>query len=280
MELERTLADDSLIISGGHLVFVGTEVTSWNQTVDAEGKVTLLLPAGDFSMSGTFVTSEQGVNMTYNGGKSTEVVGGGVESPEQIVQFSVEEDHSVSFEIGDTHLGITQSENDGDHFTIIDNGDTGADGVEIYEVGEVNLEVVYNGNRAEDEYLLKAQMNGEDASYWDVSFWVGSGETTDTFCEPAEAFTDTTGAVVANNSIYDEGETFVDANENAGMDAAVLDNCWSADMRITLGLEAGLTENVTMQSKLQTNHTQLQWVVTHFYCRCKRKSLKFTTNMS
>ena len=245
--VERTLADDSLIISGGHLVFVGTEVTSWNQTVDAEGKVTLLLPAGDFSMSGTFVTSEQGVNMTYNGGKSTEVVGGGVESPEQIVQFSVEEDHSVSFEIGDTHVGITQSENDGDHFTIIDNGDTGADGVEIYEVGEVNLEVVYNGNRAEDEYLLKAQMNGEDASYWDVSFWVGSGETTDTFCEPAEAFTDTTGAVVANNSIYDEGETFVDANENGEWDDAVLDNCWSADMRITLGLEAGLTENVTMR---------------------------------
>ena len=74
-----------------------------------------------------------------------------------------------------THtVGITQSEDDGDHFTIIDNGDTDADGVDVYEVGEVNLEVVYNGNRAEDEYLLKAQMNGEDASYWDVSFWVGS----------------------------------------------------------------------------------------------------------
>ena len=58
----------------------------------------------------------------------------------------------------------------------------------------------------------------------------------DTFCEPAEAFTDTTGAVVANNSIYDEGETFVDANENGEWDDAVLDNCWSADMRITLGL--------------------------------------------
>ena len=38
--VEHTLADDTLIISGGHLVFVGTEVTSWNQTVDSEGKVT------------------------------------------------------------------------------------------------------------------------------------------------------------------------------------------------------------------------------------------------
>ena len=122
--VEHTLADDTLIINGGHLVFVGTEVTSWNQTVDSEGKVTLLLPAGDFSISGTFVTSEQGINMTYNGGKSTEVVGGGVESPEQVVLFSVEEDHSVSFVVGNTHTGIIQSEDDGDHFTIVDNGET------------------------------------------------------------------------------------------------------------------------------------------------------------
>ena len=52
---------------------------------------------------------------------------------------------------------------------------------------------------------------------------------------------------MANNSIYDTGEVFVDANENGEWDDAVLDNCWSADMRITLGLEAGLTENVTMR---------------------------------
>ena len=245
--VERTLADDTMITDGGHLVFVGTSVTSWNQTVDAEGKVALLLPAGDFSMSGTFVTSQQGVNMTYNGGKSAEVVGGGVESPEQVVLFSVEEDHSVSFVIGDTHSGIDQSVDDGDHFTIVDNGDTGTDGVDVYEVGEVNLEVVYNGNRAEDEYLLKSQMNGEDASYWDVSFWVGSGNTTETFCVAAEEFTDTTGNVVANNSIYDTGEVFVDANGNGEWDEAILDNCWAADKPITLGLEAGLTENVVMR---------------------------------
>ncbi|MBJ03658.1 MAG: hypothetical protein CMB65_03040 [Euryarchaeota archaeon] len=248
---ERTLADDSLIISGGHLVFVGTEVTSWNQTVDSEGKVTLLLPAGDFSMSGTFVTSEQGVNMTYNGGKSAEVVGGGVESPEQVVLFSVEEDHSVSFVISDdneTHIGITQSETDSDHFTIIDNGDTGDDGVAVYEVAEVNLEVVYNGNRAQDEYLLKAQMNGADASYWDVSFWVGSGNTTDTFCEGAEEFTDNPDANSnQNNSEYNPGEDYVDANFNGQWDAGILDNCWAADKRITLGLESGVSENVTMR---------------------------------
>ena len=59
--------------------------------------------------------------------------------------------------------------------------------------------------------------------------------------------------IVANNSIYDEGET-VDANENGEWDDAVLDNCWSADMRITLGLEAGLTENVTMRIKANKSH--------------------------
>ena len=240
--VEHTLADDTLIISGGHLVFVGTEVTSWNQTVDSEGKVTLLLPAGDFSISGTFVTSEQGINMTYNGGKSTEVVGGGVESPEQVVLFSVEEDHSVSFVVGDTHTGIIQSEDDGDHFTIVDNGETGSDSVGIYEVAEVNIELVYNGNRAQDEYLLTAQMNGEDAGFWDVAFWVGSGSPSDTFCTEAEEFTDGN-----NNSAFDQGESFIDSNSNEEWDAAVTNNCWDESKEYTLGLDTGVTDNVIMR---------------------------------
>jgi hypothetical protein len=76
-----TLGDSSEIDSGDNLVFSSGSSFSWNQTVDQAGEISLLLPAGDYSMSGTFLTTQKGIEMTYNGAKSAEVVGGGVESP-------------------------------------------------------------------------------------------------------------------------------------------------------------------------------------------------------
>ena len=173
--VEHTLGDSELIDSGAHLVFSSGTAHSWNQTVDANGELTLLLPAGDYSISGTFTTTEHGVEMTYNGGKSAEVVGGGVESPEQQVLFSVNEDHSVSFTVGENHTSIQQSEEDADNFTIINND---AEDGDEFTVGEINLELTYNGNRQQDEYLLTVEMNGGDAAFWTVEVWNGTNETT------------------------------------------------------------------------------------------------------
>ena len=161
--VEHTLGDSALIDSGDNLVFASGSVYSWNETVDANGELSLLLPAGDYSISGTFTTTENDVEMTYNGGKSAEVVGGGVESPEQQVLFSVDEDHSVSFTVGENHTSLEQSDEDGDEFTIINND---AEDGDEYTVGEMNLELIYNGNRPQDEYLLTVEMNGGDAEFW------------------------------------------------------------------------------------------------------------------
>ena len=173
--VEHTLGDSALIDSGDNLVFASGSVYSWNETVDANGELSLLLPAGDYSISGTFTTTEQDVEMTYNGGKSAEVVGGGVESPEQQVLFSVDEDHSVSFTVGENHTSLEQSDEDGDEFTIINND---AEDGDEYTVGEMNLELIYNGNRPQDEYLLTVEMNGGDAAFWTVEVWNGTNETT------------------------------------------------------------------------------------------------------
>ena len=170
-QTERTLGDSDLIESGANLVFSSAQVFDWNQTVDSNGQISLLLPAGDYSFSGSFTTIERGVNMTYNGGKSAEVVGGGVESPEQMVLFSVREDHSISFTVGDSHVGVNQSTMDSDDFTILDDGDEYE-----YVVGEINLEMVYNGNRPEDDFLLTIEMNGGDAEFWTVEVWNGTDE--------------------------------------------------------------------------------------------------------
>jgi hypothetical protein len=113
--------------------------------------------------------------MTYNGGKSAEVVGGGVESPEQQVVFNVELDHSISFTVGENHTSIQQSEEDGDDFTIINND---AEDGDEFTVGEINLELLYNGNDHQDEYLLTVEMNGGDAAFWTVEVWNGTNETT------------------------------------------------------------------------------------------------------
>ncbi|MEE2747530.1 MAG: STT3 domain-containing protein [Candidatus Thermoplasmatota archaeon] len=170
-----TLGNSTEIDSGDNLVISSGSSFSWNQTVDENGEVSLLLPAGDYSMSGTFITTQNGVEMTYNGAKSADVVGGGVESPEQLVTFRVHEDHSITFTVGENHTSIEQSEEDGDNFTIINNDDE--DGNE-YTQGEINLELAYTGNRAEDEFLLTIELNGGDAQYWTVEVWTGVNETT------------------------------------------------------------------------------------------------------
>ena len=108
----------------------------------------------------------------------------------------------------------------------------------------------------------------------------GFRNTTETFCVAAEEFTDTTGNVVANNSIYDTGEVFVDANGNGEWDEAILDNCWAADKPITLGLEAGLTENVVMRIEAANKSRAVLMGGHHFYCRCKRRVPMSMMNMS
>ena len=173
--VEHTLGDSELIDSGDNLVFSNGNAYSWNETVDANGEISLLLPAGDYSLSGTFTTTENGIEMTYNGGKSAEVVGGGVESPEQQVLFSVQLDHSISFTVGENHTSIQQSEEDGDEFTIINND---AEDGDEFTVGEINLELTYNGNDHKDLYLLTVEMNGGDAAFWTVEVWNGTNETT------------------------------------------------------------------------------------------------------
>ena len=164
----HTLADTDLITDGASLVLAKGLTLRWNETVVAAGEVSLLLPAGDYSISGTFTTEERNMTMTYNGGREAEVVGGGVESPDHMVTFRVNEDHSVSFDVGTEHSQVDQSTEDGDHFTILEGDD------EEFLVAEVDMAVNYEGNRAQDEYILTVTLNGGDAEFWTVEVWNGT----------------------------------------------------------------------------------------------------------
>jgi len=247
--VEHTLGDSALIDSGDNLVFASGLAYSWNQTVDMDGEISLLLPAGDYSISGTFVTTEYGVEMTYNGGKSAEVVGGGVESPEQQVVFNRAEDHSVSFTVGDNHTSIQQSEEDGDEFTIINND---AEDGDEYTVGYINMQVNYEGNMAQDSYILTVEMNGGDASYWTVEVWDGDDNPTNTpsdaLCVDPEDYADTDVPNHANNnSEYDLGEEFDDSNSNGEWDAGILTNCWSPTRGYEFGLNASMSDDIRLR---------------------------------
>jgi len=175
----HTLGDSSEIDSGDNLVFASGLEYSWNQTVDANGEASLLLPAGDYSISGEFTTTQYGIEMTYSGQKNSEVVGDGVESPVQTVVFRVLEDHSVSFTVGENHTSIEQSEEDADNFMIINDDDEDGD---EYTVGVINMQLNYEGNRGGDEFLLTIEMNGGDAAFWTVEVWNGDDEPTDEVC--------------------------------------------------------------------------------------------------
>jgi uncharacterized membrane protein len=174
-----TLGDSSEINNGDNLIFTSGSEYSWNQTVDSNGEISLLLPAGDYSISGSFTTTQYGIEMTYIGQKNAQVVGDGVESPVQEVVFRVLEDHSVTFIVGENHTGIQQSEEDGDNFTIINND---AEDGDEYTQGVINLQLNYTGNRGGDEFLLQIEMNGGDATFWTVEVWDGINATTDETC--------------------------------------------------------------------------------------------------
>ncbi|MEE2812078.1 MAG: hypothetical protein VX320_02555, partial [Candidatus Thermoplasmatota archaeon] len=157
----------------------------WNETmsVDGNGALALLLPAGDYTVDGTFNTIESSIEMTYNGGLSAEVVGGGVESPDYVVNFNRRLDHSVSFEVGENYVNITQSPSQSSHFTII--AGTG----EEYLVAEIPMVVTYTGNEAVDEYDASVLMDGFDAQYWTVEFYNGTNATGDEQWEITRKYT-------------------------------------------------------------------------------------------
>jgi asparagine N-glycosylation enzyme membrane subunit Stt3/uncharacterized membrane protein len=163
----HTLADTELLTGPANLVISKGLTMRWNATVDSTGSLSLLLPAGDFSISGHFATDQRDMEMTYSGAREATVVGGGVESPDQMITFRVDEDHSVSYSVGANHTNLNQSEDDGDYFTMIaEDGDGGE-----YLVGELNMTLDYDGNRALDDYILTAVLNGGDAAFWTVEMW-------------------------------------------------------------------------------------------------------------
>jgi asparagine N-glycosylation enzyme membrane subunit Stt3 len=243
-----TLGDSALINAGDNLVIVSDSAHNWNQSVDSNGQISLLLPAGDYSISGIFTTTEYGVNMTYNGGKNAEVVGGGVESPEQLVVFNRAEDHSVSFTVGDNHTSIQQSEEDDDYFIIMNNDAEDEDGE--YTVGFINMQVHYEGNMADDDYVLTVEMNGGDAAFWTVEVWDGDDSPTNTpsdaLCVDPETFTDSNGTD-DDNGVWDLGESFVDSNSNGEWDAGILTDCWSVSRAYEMGLNVTETDDIQLR---------------------------------
>jgi len=170
---ERTLSDPMIATNPANLVLAQGLTLRWNETIEENGtgSISLLLPAGDYSVDGTFNTIERSIEMTYNGGLSAEVVGGGIQSPDHIVNFNRRLDHSVSFEVGENHVNITQSATDSEQFTIIPGPD------EDYLIAEIPMVVTYTGNEAVDEYDVSVVMNGFDAEYWTVDFYNGTNET-------------------------------------------------------------------------------------------------------
>ncbi|CAI8341551.1 MAG: Uncharacterised protein [Marine Group II euryarchaeote MED-G33] len=161
--------------------------------------------------------------------------------------FNRAEDHSVSFTVGDNHTSIQQSEEDGDHFTIMNNDAEDEDGE--YTVGYINMQVHYEGNMADDDYVLTVEMNGGDAAFWTVEVWDGDGTPTNTpsdeLCVNAEEFTDS-NETQAYNNVYDFGEIFVDANSNGVWDDANT-NCWSISRAYEMGLNVTETDDIRLR---------------------------------
>ncbi|HIF04502.1 MAG TPA: hypothetical protein EYQ80_03620, partial [Candidatus Poseidoniales archaeon] len=67
---------------------------------------------------------------------------------------------------------------------IAEDGDGGE-----YLVGELNMTLNYDGNRAIDEYIMTALLNGGDAAFWTIEMWNGTNETGEDIWQISRTYT-------------------------------------------------------------------------------------------
>jgi len=165
---EENVPNAPMITSPELVVDAGNDIV-WNVTVDENGRFDMLLPAGSFSFDSTFWTVERGIDMRYSGGLSS-TAAAMQDSPEDSqIEFNRRLDHSLEFNMGNTTNATYVS--DDDWYLI----EVAGDDVE-YKIVEMDIEVVYMGNEAVDEYLFSAVLNGFDAEFWTIEIFNGTDE--------------------------------------------------------------------------------------------------------
>ena len=138
---------------------------SWSQELDENGAVTLLLPPGTVQASSEFEVDENGINVTYSGGKGV-TVRAGQESPLRTLTI----DRVSKQDIIPTILSNNRVE--------VQKLDPSCVDECVFEMAEFMISIHYDGHNSFDTYQVVATVPGTDGILWNVEFQNSTGNWT------------------------------------------------------------------------------------------------------
>ena len=165
------LAIPEIVVDAGYGV-------KYNVTVDSNGNIEFLLPAGEIYLESDFQTSERGMTMDYSSGLSASIASQ-QEAPDATLRFNRRIEHSISFDV----ISATNS-------TQTDESYSEVDAVKLnnthYKVIEYSITLNYTGNEAYDEFTSEVVFAAEDVAGWSIEFFNGTVNGTEQWDESNE----------------------------------------------------------------------------------------------
>jgi hypothetical protein len=165
-DLSDTSVSGAEIIGTPEIQVTIQGVISWNETVDSNGEIHFLLPAGDLYLEGIFETTEREMVMEYRAGL-TSSISAQQEAPPVTFRYNRILEHSIDFNITSV-IGANQTDESNDEVDALYANST------AYEVMEFSIDLEYNGNEAFDEYTVGVVFDAEDVEHWAVEFYNGT----------------------------------------------------------------------------------------------------------
>ena len=138
---------------------------SWSQELDENGAVSLLLPPGTAQASTEFEVDENGINVTYSGGKGI-TVRAGQESPLRTLTIDrVSKQDIIATVLTDSRIEVQKL------------NPSCQEGCE-FEMAEFMISIHYDGHNSFDTYDAVATVPGTDGILWNVEFQNSTGNWT------------------------------------------------------------------------------------------------------
>ena len=167
-DLSETSVAGAEIIGAPEIKVTILGVISWNETVDSNGQINFLLPAGDLYLEGVFETNERGMAMVYRAGLTSSIAAQ-QEAPAVTFNYNRILEHSIDFNVTSIS-GAEQTDESNEEVNALYENQT------AYQVIEFTVNLTYNGNEAFDEYTVGTVFDAEDGEHWNIEFFNGTDE--------------------------------------------------------------------------------------------------------